>query len=1358
MFNVTTLFRMGYRVWLSLPLAFLMFCFGATPVQGQGNPASDTLTTGQVLTVAITTPAPGDTFIGPECEIPVEGFVTIGGGDSINVIYIIDVSESTERVDQSLGEVGDENGDGIEGTILDAEIAGIVALNASLGGPGNVEVGVIAFASDALVADVDPAVNSQDFTTPPDADRNNDGTPDIEEVARSVDTNAKDDNGVPVFLRAGIGKFTKKFVDNLAVFTVYDSALALANRVFANQPENRTNIIFFLSDGLPRGPGGTSGFTKGSGSPLSEAVKAGTIINTFGLALDDTTIFDSDTTALKLIADSTNGEFVVVRNPSDLTSMLQIIEPVGIAGVSVNGMPVSLSPIGAFSKTLTGVPPGPFTVTATAIGEDAVSTEVTATVDVLCISPDTLICKSIDLLSPSPGALICTDSVDVNAVVNLMGGQPPIQTDCTINGFPAKLDSVVNDSLFFISARIPLEFGLNTVEILCTFTDSRQDAETCRLVKVVNRPQLPTCVVKITEPKEGTLVCDSVKVTAALDITSGVPPFDTLCTINGVEVVKTDNMFMAKVPMAIGENTIIALCTVTDNCGNQVVCADTLTVTRPEPPVCFVDITSPQDGTINCDDSVKVTAVLAIEGGLGPFSKVCDINGIPANVDQQGVLMAKVPLTRGVNDTLIATCTVVDSCGFATVCRDTVVVFVPEKPVCVVRITDPQDGTINCDDSVKVTATLSIEGGVGPFTKICRVNGVAATVTEQGVFMAKVPLTRGQVDTVIATCTIVDSCGFKTVCADTITLEIPPRPICTVQITTPADGIINCDDSVKVVALLSIDGGLSPFAKDCNINGVAATVNEQGVFMATVPLTRGQIDTIIAACTVVDSCGFETVCADTVTVDIPPKPICTVDITQPLAGTVNCDDSVKVTGILTVEGGLPPFERKCDVNGIPTTIDDDGVFMATIPLTLGQNDTLIATCVVVDSCQFETICRDTVIVFVPARPVCNTEITSPLEGAIVCDTLTVTGKTTIQGGLGPFKVTCDLNGVVTDIAEFTTRDTTITFTAQLNNLTGDTTLIATCTIVDSCGFETICRDTIRVSVDEEPPSCFFAVDGSSIFGTIFDEGSGIATIEKDSLFNVELTIDPFEHGAQEVNFRLDIIDPNKSLFFNLIVTDWCGNVFECDPVFLHLAADAANRQFEFRFPHVDRYLQVSNLGLTEIRLDLNGQKFQLVADAGRAQQEMNTYVMPRQGQVTIDLVDYVHSGANQMLITYAGPAGTTANFFLIDTSDDVDHTLELQAMPEEFQLTQNFPNPFNPTTKIRFAIPEKLDGVAVKLQIFNLLGEQVALLVDEPKAAGKYTIQWDGKNKNGVLVSTGIYIYQLVAGNVRQTRRMVFLK
>ncbi|MCF7841466.1 MAG: T9SS type A sorting domain-containing protein, partial [Lentisphaeria bacterium] len=95
------------------------------------------------------------------------------------------------------------------------------------------------------------------------------------------------------------------------------------------------------------------------------------------------------------------------------------------------------------------------------------------------------------------------------------------------------------------------------------------------------------------------------------------------------------------------------------------------------------------------------------------------------------------------------------------------------------------------------------------------------------------------------------------------------------------------------------------------------------------------------------------------------------------------------------------------------------------------------------------------------------------------------------------------------------------------------------------------------------------------------------------------------------------------------------------------------------------------------------------------------------------------------------------------------------SMPLQYSLEQNYPNPFNPTTTIQYDLPEP---ALVSLTIFNQLGQPIRTLVNGEKAAGYQAVVWDGQNNAGQQVGTGIYFYQMRAGQFSQTRKMLLLK
>lgn len=95
------------------------------------------------------------------------------------------------------------------------------------------------------------------------------------------------------------------------------------------------------------------------------------------------------------------------------------------------------------------------------------------------------------------------------------------------------------------------------------------------------------------------------------------------------------------------------------------------------------------------------------------------------------------------------------------------------------------------------------------------------------------------------------------------------------------------------------------------------------------------------------------------------------------------------------------------------------------------------------------------------------------------------------------------------------------------------------------------------------------------------------------------------------------------------------------------------------------------------------------------------------------------------------------------------------ALPTEFALSQNVPNPFNPTTNISFALPKDAN---VSLTIYNVLGQQVKNLVDQPMRAGNQTVTWDGTDNTGRSVASGVYFYKLKADAFSATKKMLMLK
>ena len=336
------------------------------------NPASGTTTTDQELSVQITLDATNDpVWLGT--TVHADAVANLGEGDTANVVYTVDVSGSMENpaFNPFQPAVGDCDGDGLVGTALDAACVGLIALNDSLGSAVNLNVGLVAFGAGGKTADMSPDPGSQTFATPPDVDVDGAGGGDVEQVIRSLETDFAAGTG-----NAGINLFTPDVTPGFGFQTNYDAGLTNSNAAIASAPAD-VNTVFFLSDGDP------TAFTTGAGSPLQDAIDAGTIVNTYGIGPVAATACDPGR-PLRVIADSTGGTCTPVADPSTLDTVLPAaLTNIATLELFVNGVSVaSTSGSEPLQMSLLGVDitsalvVGINTIEATATAEDG--TVVTA--------------------------------------------------------------------------------------------------------------------------------------------------------------------------------------------------------------------------------------------------------------------------------------------------------------------------------------------------------------------------------------------------------------------------------------------------------------------------------------------------------------------------------------------------------------------------------------------------------------------------------------------------------------------------------------------------------------------------------------------------------------------------------------------------------------------------------------------------------------------------------------------------------------------------------------------------------------------------------------------------------------------
>ena len=137
--------------------------------------------------------------------------------------------------------------------------------------------------------------------------------------------------------------------------------------------------------------------------------------------------------------------------------------------------------------------------------------------------------------------------------------------------------------------------------------------------------------------------------------------------------------------------------------------------------------------------------------------------------------------------------------------------------------------------------------------------------------------------------------------------------------------------------------------------------------------------------------------------------------------------------------------------------------------------------------------------------------------------------------------------------------------------------------------------------------------------------------------------------------------------------------------------------------------------------------------------------------ITADLPGYDPVASKSATVSYTSqgvPQFATVNLSLSSVATSVSDNAA--TTPESFELSQNYPNPFNPSTDIRFQVPAVGN---VKLAVYDLLGREVAVLVNEKKESGSYQVTFNANN-----LASGVYMYRLQAGSFVEARKMLLIK
>lgn len=243
-----------------------------------------------------------------------------------------------------------------------------------------------------------------------------------------------------------------------------------------------------------------------------------------------------------------------------------------------------------------------------------------------------------------------------------------------------------------------------------------------------------------------------------------------------------------------------------------------------------------------------------------------------------------------------------------------------------------------------------------------------------------------------------------------------------------------------------------------------------------------------------------------------------------------------------------------------------------------------------------------------------------------------------------------------------------------------------------------------------------------------------------------------------VTIHFDIVDPNGSAQLSWLTTSPFWGIFDADNSTLWQTGE---------FEDLNGPLPVELISFTGTLLSneyvlLEWKTASAFNHYGFEIERASSLTTPVQGWETIGFVESY--GDPSSLVEYSFTDVTFHSFPIAkyrlksidnDGSFQYSYEIEVNTLPLSYELSQNYPNPFNPSTKIRFTIPfdETRYTTSVKLKVYDILGNEVATLVDEEKEPGIYEVEFSTKG-----LASGIYIYRIESVDFIDTKKMVFLR
>gem|GEM_PF-2808008 len=299
-----------------------------------------------------------------------------------------------------------------------------------------------------------------------------------------------------------------------------------------------------------------------------------------------------------------------------------------------------------------------------------------------------------------------------------------------------------------------------------------------------------------------------------------------------------------------------------------------------------------------------------------------------------------------------------------------------------------------------------------------------------------------------------------------------------------------------------------------------------------------------------------------------------------------------------------------------------------------------------------------------------------------------------------------------------------------------------------------------------------AVDrmGDVNLDTLVDVGD-LVTVVGHIIGNYELEMRQFRTGNINVDTEVNVVD--LVAIINIIFTGApsppmpkfasSGRDAEVDISFdlgqlafeADLPTEVAGLQFDLRYDPDD--VELGRPELTELSDGLE----LIYKDPGQGRMRVLMYL-----PVT-DLDEVIDAGIGQLVTVpvyvYGGSQPEDGAIMLDNVvlsnpyGQEIPVASKQGQLPSAFTLEQNYPNPFNPETSIRFSVNGN-EVQSVRLVVYNILGQNIATLLNKDLAPGTYEASWDGTDSSGEKQASGIYFYSLIAGDSRETKKMVLTK